>query len=163
MWYIVYKEKFNGYFVGWKNKSEDSYSPNWFEANKYKSVGATLTRLGIEIPNYVDTMDKFIEANSLCDITMHRANSLNDLLDMSRDESLLFKKGRIDKIGANGEFLGSAEEDITEYIKIQLAKNKAKNDKFNKKFNSLTGGFDTQKIDTKSKDYHDEFDSFFGI
>ena len=61
MWYIVYHENHNGYYSGYK-KSSDYYSPNWFEAVKYSSLGAAISRLkirGLEC----SSLDKFLEFN----------------------------------------------------------------------------------------------------
>ncbi len=134
MWYIVYREefkssygKYSGYFVNYKNKIEDSYSPNWFEAKKYKALGAALHRMGIEISPGVDTMEKFIKSNRLDHTAMRRDNIISDVLGIERETmSLLFKKGRVDKIGGDGVLLGSAEEEILAYINIQLNRNKAR-------------------------------------
>ena len=55
MWYIVYRKPFksynydqgNGYFVKYQDKCSDKFSPNWFEASKYTSIGGALTRVGV--------------------------------------------------------------------------------------------------------------------
>lgn len=46
MWYIVYQNKYKGYYVGWQNKGADKYSKNPIEAKKYLSITSALTRLG---------------------------------------------------------------------------------------------------------------------
>lgn len=46
MWYIVYDKSLSGYYSGHKesyNLKGDYYSPNWFEAVKYTSLGAAIT------------------------------------------------------------------------------------------------------------------------
>lgn len=157
MWYIVYREefktsygKYNGYFVNYKNKIEDSYSPNWFEAKKYKALGAALHRMGIEIAPGVDTMEKFIRSNRLDHTAMRRDNIISEVLGIEKETmSLLFKRGRIDKVGSNGELLGSADEEVLEYIQLQLARNKARNDKKMKVVNEITGKPSGYIIETK--------------
>lgn len=159
MWYIVYREEFNsslvgktggGYFVKYKNKIEDTYSPNWFEAQKYKALGAALHRIGIEIAPGVDTIEKFIKSNKLEHTAMRRDSIISEVLGIEKETmGLLSKKGRIDKIGSNGEFLGSAEEEVLAYIQSHLSKNKSRNDNKMKKINEVTGKPSGYIIETK--------------
>src|SRR5690554_6709401 len=122
MWYIVYREPFKsytetggGYFVKYKNKIEDTYSSNWFEAQKYKSLGAALTRLNINISPGMDTMDKFLSGNKL-DKRTQRDLTLSKILGESIP-SLVFKNGRIEKISDDGQLLGDASDDVMKFIK----------------------------------------------
>lgn len=140
MWYIVWREPFKsygieqgGYYVSWKNKLSDNYSNNWFEAKRYKSLGSAIDRLGIDL-DYIEikTMDEFLKLNvsdaSVRDMKL--AEVLNDQFEIT------FTKGRIDKINENGEFVGSAHDDVVEYVKLLMNKKKAdlrrKLDKINK-------------------------------
>lgn len=49
MWYIVYQNRYKGYYVGWRNKGADKYSKNPIEAKKYLSITPALTRLGFNV------------------------------------------------------------------------------------------------------------------
>jgi len=140
MWYIVWREPFKsydieqgGYYVSWKNKLSDNYSNNWFEAKRYKSLGSAIDRLGIDL-DFIErkTMDEFLKLNvsdaSVRDMKL--AEVLNDQFEIT------FTKGRIDKINENGEFVGSAHDDVVEYVKLLMNKKKVelrrKLDKINK-------------------------------
>ena len=154
MWYIVYREPFKsytetggGYFVKYKNKIEDTYSSNWFEAQKYKSLGAALTRLNINISPGMDTMDKFLLGNKL-DKRTQRDLTLSKILGESIP-SLVFKNGRIEKISDDGQLLGDASDDVMEFIKYQLEKNRKANEKKMKVINEVTGGESGYIIETK--------------
>lgn len=154
MWYIVYREPFKsytetggGYFVKYKNKIEDTYSSNWFEAQKYKSLGAALTRLNINISPGMDTMDKFLSGNKL-DKRTQRDLTLSKILGESIP-SLVFKNGRIEKISDDGQLLGDASDDVMEFIKYQLEKNRKANEKKMKVINEVTGGESEYIIETK--------------
>ena len=138
MKYIVYREKFksydlpqgNGYFVKYKDKLHDEYSPNWHDAGKYKSIGPALTRLGIALVPGMDTIDKFLAVLSNKQTTGRKRNSiLSGILNESISSAYSFEKGHVDKISDTGEFLGSADEEVTEYINNYIKKNKARNDK----------------------------------
>jgi len=142
MWYIVYRTPFksyevdqgNGYFVRYKNKLSDEYSPNWFEASKYKSIGNALTRVGV-YGCKVTTLDKFIIANPIEDIGLKRESQLNKIFNISKSDDeiiseIINNKGHIDKIGDNGEFVGDATDEVVEFIKSNILSNnkKFKND-----------------------------------
>jgi hypothetical protein len=154
--FIVYREKFKsytetggGYFVKYKNKIEYEFSENWIEAKKYKTIGSALHRMGIEIKPGIDTIEKFIKSNSLDDLSINRDNVLNDVLGENKNINILFKKGRVDKVGINGEFLGSAEKEIIEYIEMHLDKNRKRNDKKMKMINEIVGVSSDYIIETK--------------
>jgi len=140
MWYIVYRERFKsygieqcGYYVGYKNKLCDNYSQNWFEAKKYKSLPAAITKLGIDL-DYIErkTMDDLLKENA--SESSKRDIKLGELLN--EDYEISFHKGRIDKISDKGEFLGSAYDDVVGHISklmdIKKAEFKKKMDKYNK-------------------------------
>lgn len=170
MWYIVYREKFKsytetggGYFVKYKNKIEDSYSPNWFEAQKYKSLGSALNRMGIILELGMDDLDKFFKANSIDNRAMKRDTILSDILGEERDNNaLIFSKGRIDKVGSDGRFLGSAEDEVMEYITSYLAKNKISNDRKMKAINDIIKNVsgDTNGYIIETKEGEDFWEGF---
>jgi len=125
MFYIVWREPFStystpqgdGYFVSYKNKCSDTYSKNWFEAKKYKTIGTALTKLGLDCPKYITSFDKFLELNEIDTLSVNRDKLLADILSEKQEVKLgNFSKGRIDKIDKDGNFLGSADEDIIEYV-----------------------------------------------
>jgi hypothetical protein len=146
MWYIVYREKFKsytetggGYFAGYGNKIEDKYSPNWVEAQRYKTLGPALTRLHINLGTAVDTMEYFLKANTSSK-QLKRDVLLNDLLEDNTPIEYIFTNGRIDKVGSDGKFLGSAHVEVMDFVTKTIAKNKAKNDKRIKKVNEIIDG-----------------------
>ena len=114
MWYIVFRDEFKsygfdqgGYFVSYRDKCSDLYSPNWFEAKKYKSIGSALSRLRITIAPGMDTNEKFLAANKkINNIQSRRDIKLKGIL--GEDLSIIdyiFADGRIEKIGDNGELI----------------------------------------------------------
>lgn len=132
--YIVYVEEFEseyssvgksggGYFVGYKSKIEDGYSPNWFEAKKYKTLQGAINSLGLYLNEHMDTMEKFIESNST-DIKYKRDNILNNILGESNDlKSLInFQYGKIESIDSDGNIKNVIDEVIS-YIKNKIDKN----------------------------------------
>ena len=130
MSYIVYREPFksygrpqgNGYFVKWKNKLEDEYSPNWFDAGKYKGLGAAITRLGIH-GTEANNIEDFFKCNMLGK-SSQRDYKLAKLLDIQVDiTNIFYDKGRIDKIGDNGEFLGDVTNEAIDLILNNINKN----------------------------------------
>ena len=169
MWYIVYKEKFKsgfvsvgetggGYFVKYKDKLSDTYSDNWFEANRYKSIGSALSRLGVDIGKQVVSWDKFYEYNRISKQSK-RDKKLSELLDEEVDQSsLILSCGRIEKIGDNGEFLGSATDDIMKFINDKIKINKSSYDKRMVKYNEFTGVKSGYIIETvEGEDFWDGF------
>ncbi len=123
MTYIVYRKPFSsygrpqgdGYFVKWKNKNEDEFSPNWFDAGKYKSLIGAISRLsiyGLESQSIED----FIKVN--CDdLAILRDYKLAKITNQDFDiTSIFYSKGRIDKIGDNGEFLGDVTNEAVDLI-----------------------------------------------
>ncbi len=169
MWYIVYKEEFKtswcvsgGYFVKYQNKMQDKYSPNWFEANKYVALGAALSRLGIEITPNMDTMEKFCKGNKIDYTAMNRDSVLSDILGEEKSiKGIEFKKGRIEKISSDGQFIGSAGDEVLEFIKEKISKNKVANDKKMKNYNDLIKGVgDTQGYIVETKEGEDFWEGF---
>lgn len=149
MKYIVYRNYFesygipqgNGYFLSYKDKLCDEWSPNWFFAKKYISFGSAIDRLGISVKSIstYESLQKFLEKNA--DMTLlNRTNALNNLLDGKTEIEYpdnFFLKGRIDKISDTGEFLGNANNEIMDFINKAIHKNK----KFESKAISTEGDF----------------------
>ena len=147
MWYIVWNYPYtsyqrpqgDGYYVGWKNKCEDSFSQNWIEAKKYTSLGAAISRLGLKTS--VSTIEDFISLNIDNDKMkqVERDKLLSDILEEEYigTTEIFFNKGRIDKISKNGEFIGSASDDIVNLIKGNVEKQKKKNETQRKKLKDL--------------------------
>ena len=151
MWYIVYRNPFksynydqgNGYFVRYKDKLSDEFSPNWFEASKYITISGAVTRLGVYGYEKATTLEDFIKTNDAYEnIGFKRNSQLNKIfnIDNSDDDhyiisEILNNKGRIDKIDDNGEFLGDAIDEVVEFIKSSILSNKKKLDKKIPKYN----------------------------
>lgn len=122
--YIVWLEPFtnysesqgDGYFVSYKDKSSNYYSKNWFDAKKYKTIGTALARLGLIVPKFLTSFDKFLEVNEIDTLSVNRDKLLADILSEKQEVKLgNFSKGRIDKVDKYGT-LCSADEDIIEYV-----------------------------------------------
>jgi hypothetical protein len=136
MWYIVYRNKYisysretgGGYYVGYKNKIEDKFSSNYVEANKYKSIGPAITRLGINLfPGM--TMDRLLKSIKPKDIQAERNGKLNQVFDIDIKENpidIIFSNGRIEIVSETGELLGSAEKEVISYIEGKTSDNKTK-------------------------------------
>ena len=158
MWYIVYREEFSsynkggGYFVKYLNKGEDYYSPNWFEANKYSAIGAAINRLDLDFNNKLSSYDDFLKNN--LSKSYIREMKISGILEESVDKSHMFKSGRIDKIGDNGEFLGNANDEVILYMQKLIRKNSDINEKFKKKYEKMTEGMNS---DYTSKDSGGDF------
>ena len=177
MWYIVWQEPYesyrypqgDGYFVGYKNKCADKFSKNWIEAKKYKSLTSSIERLKIKIPHFKpsdshitmdDAIDIFLQLNT-DDVSRRREMTLNKILDEKSDFfDFQLKKGRIEKISESGEFLGSANKEIIDYVKLQIQKNWDEIEKLNRKLKKL-GLEPSPKIDVSTKEYADDFMDFF--
>jgi len=159
MKYIVWRTPFksydyaqgDGYFVKYKNKCSDEYSPNWFDANKYKTIAPAITRLGITLNESMKSMDDFFSANGITK-SFNRDKSISEVLGESHINVIHFKKGHIDKVDDDGEFVGNAGEEILEYVENKIKSNIRKYESINKKFTSL--GIDNY-IDNSVSD--DEF------
>lgn len=144
MKYIVWRTPYksydypqgDGYFVRWKNKCADEFSPNWFEANAYKSIASAINRLGLEINDKMKNIDDFFNYNKL-KIDYVRNNSINQILDCQESIILTFERGHIDKIDDKNNFLGNAGEEILEYVNKKIEENSGKNLKLTKKFENL--------------------------
>ena len=90
MGYIVWREKYTsysihqgGYFVKYKNKVSDEFSPNWYDANKYKSIGMAIKRLGIRIGYCVNEQD-FVRLNTKKGKSVNRDLALSKILDETK-------------------------------------------------------------------------------
>jgi hypothetical protein len=163
VWRNPYKsynyEQVNGYFVKWKNKCSDEFSPNWFDAKKYKTIGPAITRLGLSINNQIKSMDDFYRDNPL-DTTKIRDKKISEILDESETNFLFFKKGHIDKIDDNGNFIGNANEEILEYIRTVIDQNLEKCKSLQRQFEKL-GIKSEPKVDVSSEDYLNDFLEMF--
>lgn len=150
MWYIVYRESREGYYVKYKDKIEDQYSPNWFEAGKYVSLGAALTRLGIQSVDRITTLDKFLEYNTTKNLKSKRNKKLNDILgEPVNPIDIIFSNGHIDKINEKGEFLGRADDEVMEFVLNKISKNKTKMDNLCSKIDPEVKGKGTYIIEPK--------------
>jgi hypothetical protein len=144
MKYIVWRTPYksydyaqgDGYFVKWKNKCSDEFSPNWFDANKYKTIGPAITRLGIEINDHIKSLDDFFKVNSLSE-SIKRQNVILEILEEGQNSDIFFLKGHIDKIDDNGNLIGNAGDEVLEYIKNIIQKNIGKSKFLQKKFEGL--------------------------
>jgi len=145
MKYIVWRTAFksydyaqgDGYFVKYKNKCSNEYSPNWFDANKYKTIGPAITRLGITLNESMKNMDDFFKANKITK-SCHRDKVISSILGDSLDnKTIAFSKGHIDKIDDNGNFIGNAGSDILEYVQKYIESNIKKYNNLQKRFTSL--------------------------
>ena len=133
--YIVWRESFTtysvhqgGYYVKYKDKLSDEYSDNWYDANKYKSIGAAIKRLGIRIGNCTNLGD-FVRMNTEKSKLANRDLKLSSILDEEIDISVVIShRGRIEKVD-KGELLGSAEEEIVNFIKKKIKSNHKRNQK----------------------------------
>jgi hypothetical protein len=144
MKYIVWRTPFksfdypqgDGYFVRWKNKCSDEFSPKWFDAKKYTSIGSALNRLGIEINDHIHSFEDFYKINRV-DFFKKREDTISEILGEEKNNSLFFIKGHIDKIDDKGNFVGNAAEDIINYIESVIEQNIGKSKSLKKKFEKL--------------------------
>jgi hypothetical protein len=131
MFYIVWLEPFSnysekegdGYFVSYKDKCSNYYSKNWSDAKKYKTISNALIRLGLNFTKYITSFEKFLELNEIDKISFNRDILLSDILSEKKESKLNFYKGRIDKIDDDGNFLGTADEDIILYVNKMIENN----------------------------------------
>jgi hypothetical protein len=148
MKYIVWRTPFksyeyaqgDGYFVKYKNKCSDEYSPNWFDAGKYKTIGSAITRLGITLNESMKSMDDFFNANEITK-SYQRDKTISDILGDDLYHTINFSRGHIDKIDDNGNFIGNAGSDILEYVQKYIESNIKKHflidNNLQKRFTSL--------------------------
>lgn len=153
MKYIVWKNKYkinalgmidgishgDGYFVKWKNKLEDEISPNWFDANRYKTIGPAISRLNLDIDQNMKSIDDFLKANKLTK-SFSREKSISEIFGEKSDSVIFFERGHIDKIDDEGNFCGNAGQEILEYVEAFIQKNKQKNNSIKKKLEYLGVG-----------------------
>ena len=159
MKYIVWRTPYksydypqgDGYFVKWKNKCSDEFSQNRFDANKYKTIGPAIKRLGLEINDSIKSLDDFYKFNPL-DKSKIRDNKISELLGDDQDSSLFFERGHIDKIDDNGNLIGNAVVEILNYIESIINQNTGKSKSLQKKFESLGVG---NYIDNSDEDFWD--------
>lgn len=141
MWYVVYRNPFKsnrlysdgGYFVKYKNKIEDEYSTNIVEANKYKSIGPALSRLGIYVEKNMFTLESVFERTQIS-FSEKREIKLNKILDIDFDPMSIFHNNRIDKIDIDGKYIGCSNKEAIDYIQSILDKNKRKFEKIKSEY-----------------------------
>ncbi len=159
MKYIVWRTPYtsydypqgDGYFVKYKNKLSDEFSPNWFDAIKYKSIGPAVTRLGISLDKSMKSMDDFFKSNKMSK-SYAREQKISSLLDEKQDKIIFFERGHIDKIDENGNYVGNAGEELLEFVEKYLKSNVKRFDSMKNKLSKLDIG---NYIDTSIPD--DEF------
>lgn len=159
MKYIVWRKHFesydypqgDGYFVKYRDKCRDYWSPNWFDASKYNNIGSAISRLGLTLNESMKTMDDFFNANGITK-SFNRDKSISEVLGESHSSVIHFERGHIDKINDDGNFAGNAGEEILEYVENKIKSNIKKYENLNKKFDTL--GIDNY-IDNSVSD--DEF------
>jgi hypothetical protein len=112
--YIVWRAPFksygynqgDGYYVRYKDKCSDVYSPNWFNAKRYETIGPSITRLRLILNDSIKTMDDFYTFNKI-DKSFLRDKTISKILDEDINlKEIYFEKGHIDKIDDNGNFIG---------------------------------------------------------
>ena len=140
VWRTPYKsynrQQGDGYFVKWKSKTEDEFSVNWFDANKYKTIGPAMSRLNLQLTQNIKSIDDFFKLNNLTK-SLNREKSISEILDEKSDTILSFEVGHIDKIDDEGNFCGNAGQEVMEYIEEFIRKNINKENSIQKKFESL--------------------------
>lgn len=168
MWYIVWQEPYerynspqgDGYFVGWKNKCEDKFSKNWFEAKKYKSFKSAIERLGIRMNSHMLSDYQFCEGN-LYNVDDKRNFKLNKILgEQPNIRNFIFLKGRIDKIDEKGNFCGSADDEVIKWVQNSIKGNIASNEAQRRKFEKLGIKSEPQE-DVSTESYMEDFLDFF--
>lgn len=168
MWYIVWQEPYvrygrsqgDGYFVGYKNKIEDSFSPNWFQAKKYKSFGSAIERLGIKMNSHMTTPEQFCMGNVFSKED-ERDFKWNKLIgEVPNIRNFVFARGRIDKIDGKGNFAGSAVDEVVDWVEKSLKGNISSIEAQRKKFEKL-GLKSEPKVDVTSEEYLEDFMDFF--
>jgi len=136
---VFSRQESDGYFVKWKSKSRDEFSTNWFDANRYKTIGSAITRLGLCGLSSMKSMDDFFNENSNAISKFYkRDKSISEILGEKSDYSdLCFERGHIDKIDEDGNFCGNAGNEILEYIEEFIQTNIQKHNSIQKKYVSL--------------------------
>ncbi len=144
MRYIVWRTPFksygyeqgDGYFVKWKNKCEDEFSTNWFDANKYKTIGTAIKRLGLKINLGMNSLDDFYKENPITK-SFQRDKTISEIIGENQEHILLFEKGFIDKIDDNGNYIGNAGKEVSEYLQNFFDNNVKQHNIILKKFSDL--------------------------
>lgn len=144
MKYIVWRTPYesygspqgDGYFVKWKSKCEDEFSTNWFDANKYKTIGPAITRLRLELNAGMKSMNDFYKANPITK-SFQRDKTISELFGENHQNILTFEKGFIDKIDDNGNYVGNAGKDIIDYVQKFIDNNIKHYNSLQKKFSDL--------------------------
>ena len=168
MWYIVWQEPYtkygkiqgDGYFVGYKNKVEDTFSKNWFEAKKYKSFVSAINRMGLSMNSTMIDSESFCIGNIVDKETL-RDFKLDKVLERTTDmRNFIFINGRIDKIDENGNFCGSAIDEVVEWVEKSIKGNIDLNELKNTKLKKL-GLKNEPKINVSTPEYLESFMDFF--
>jgi hypothetical protein len=169
MWYIVWQEPYeryrkpqgDGYFVGYKNKIEDNFSKNWFEAKKYKSFGSAIERMGLRMNSTMVDSESFCQGN-LLDKESVRDFKLDKLLGETPNiRNFIFGRGRIDKIDEGGNFCGSAVDEVVEWVERSIRGNIASRESKNRKLEKLGLKPNDPQVDTSTEEYLEDFMDFF--
>ena len=134
--YLVWNDNFDGYFVSYRDKGSDNYSKKWFDAKKYKTIVPALSRLGISYNKHIKSLESFYELNEI-NTSSKRDKLLSELLKEEETLKLDFKRGRIDKINDDGDFLGDASDEILNFINILIEKNIKSYNEYQEKVNQL--------------------------
>jgi len=132
------KNQGGGYFVRYKDKITNQFSPNWFEANRYQSMESAILRLRLKLNNSPKSLEDFFNTNPLSK-SCQRQRIITDLLDPDTNqfEFLEFERGHIDKIDDRGNFIGNAGEDVIQYVLKHIKSNMRKFELNNKKYLDL--------------------------
>lgn len=153
----------DGYFVRRKNKLEDEFSTDPFDAFKYKSIRSALTRLGLNFNDSIKSIDDFFKANNL-NKSFQRGKSISELLGEKSDSvisDLFFERGHIDKIDENGNFCGNAGNEVMKYIEDFIRNNIRKHNLVQKNFESLGIGNYINKSVSDFESYEDFWNEIF--
>lgn len=142
-----------GYYVGYKDKLEDSYSDNWLLAKRYVNLGSVFNRLGIYFDKPTDTKEILNRIEN--SIPIQRQKKLSRLV--SDDTKLDFvnveiiTNGRIEIVEIEGNKINNLGEIDKNELYQFLCK---KRETFKKKFPSF---FEKLKVNTDKGDLNDDF------
>lgn len=164
--YIVFKKKENGYYVKYKNYSEDEYSEHPMMAFKYKTISNALKKLlgelsPVNIKQF--NIDDFIESNFSDDILIKYKRELKltnlvddkELDDRTKLKLIISIKGRIECVNFNdtGVDIYNCDEQIVDHILIMMDKNRNKISKFYKESNDHFKNSSYIKVDENPEEF----------
>jgi hypothetical protein len=121
-WYIVWVNKFDGYYGGWKNKGEDHCVKIPIEAKKYMLLKACISRLGILPNDKIYKIEDFWNLNKPTQSYL-RDKKLIEIIGGDLDISNIFEKGRIEKIYEDGS-IECANKEAIQFVEALIEKNK---------------------------------------